>query len=100
MGIKIEVMGIRPLSAGSLKGFASVRIADKLIINSCRIVHEQGKRPWVSLPQETYEDKETGKKKYSPIVEIPDEWKSRIQELVLSEYHDTLNENQDSRGEF
>jgi DNA-binding cell septation regulator SpoVG len=98
MAVRVDVVKVRPIQGkGNLKAFASVQIAGKMTIHSCRIVQQAGQVPWVSLPQESYTDKE-GKTKYSPIVEIPEEWKPDIQAAVLGAYHEILTDNQDQGG--
>lgn len=98
--MKIEVLKIRTLKdKGNLKGFASVRIADKITIHSCRIVQQSGQRPWVSMPQESYTNKE-GKSQWNSLVEIPEDWKQPINNAVVSAYQEQLSENQDTGGEW
>lgn len=77
----VQVEQIKTINKGSLRGFCTVVIGG-LKINSCRVIQEQGKTAWVSLPQQEWTDRE-GKKRYSPIVEVPDHVKAAIQEAVL-----------------
>jgi len=77
-----HVEKIRAINKGNLLGFASVRVG-QLIINDCRVVQQPGQDAWVSLPQNSYVNKD-GETKYAPIVECPKEWKEAIQEAVLT----------------
>ena len=100
MAVRVDVVKIRPIQGkGNLKAFASVQIAGKMTIHSCRIVQQGNQSPWVSLPQESYTDKE-GKTKYSPVVEVPEDWKPDIQAAVLSAYQSSLMDNQDQGGQW
>jgi DNA-binding cell septation regulator SpoVG len=72
---------------GALKGFATVTIAGKLTIHSCRIIHAPGQSAWVSLPQTEVKAADGGKSKFYPIVEIHDEnLKRAIETAVLAEF--------------
>jgi hypothetical protein len=79
--VVVQVENIKAINKGSLRGFCTVVIGG-LKINSCRVIQEEGKTAWVSLPQQEWTDRE-GKKKYSPIVEVPDHIKVAIQSAVL-----------------
>ena len=81
----VEVLEIKRLSCtGNLKGFVSVKIGG-LTIHSIRVIQQDGQQPWVSLPQQEYQGKD-GKKKYAPIIELPDHVKKAISEAVLAEW--------------
>jgi DNA-binding cell septation regulator SpoVG len=77
----VQVENLKAINAGSLRAFCSVTIGG-LKINSCRVIQEDGKSAWVSLPQQEWKDRE-GKKRYSPVVEAPDHIKAAIQDAVL-----------------
>jgi len=77
----IYVENIKTINKGSLRAFCSVLIGG-LKIHSVRIVQEDGKAAWVSLPQQEWTGQD-GKKRYAPIVEVPDHIKAAIQESVL-----------------
>jgi DNA-binding cell septation regulator SpoVG len=80
--MEVTVLKIQPVNKGSLKAFASVDIAGKLKIHSCRIVQQAGQAPWVSLPQNEWTDKD-GNKKFFPVIEVPDAVKSAIETEIL-----------------
>jgi len=69
-------------TSGPLKAFASVDIGGRWKIHDCRVVQQDGKAAWVSLPQGSYE--RDGKKRWYPIVEVPDTVKNAIQDAVLA----------------
>jgi DNA-binding cell septation regulator SpoVG len=48
----IEVLEVRRLSdGGNLKAFAKVKLGC-VVIHGCRIIQQDGQRPWVALPQQ------------------------------------------------
>jgi DNA-binding cell septation regulator SpoVG len=84
---KIKVNSVKQINKGSLKAFASVTIADKLTVNSIRVVQQTGQAAWVSLPQNEVKAADGGKSKYFPIIEIHDEeLKREIIKAVLAEF--------------
>lgn len=80
----VQVENIKAVNKGSLRAFCSVVIGG-LKINSLRIIQEEGKAAWVSLPQQEWTAQD-GKKHYSAIVEVPDTIKRAIQDAVLREW--------------
>ena len=80
----VTVENIKLINKGSLRAFCTVVIGT-LKIHSCRVLQENDKAAWVSLPQQEWTDRE-GKKRYSPIVEVPDHIKTVIQDAVLREW--------------
>jgi DNA-binding cell septation regulator SpoVG len=82
----VELISIKPIHKGSLKGFAAVSIARKIVIHSCRIIQQDGQQAWVSMPQQEVPST-SGKAKYYPIVEIKDEaLKQQITDVILASY--------------
>ena len=72
---------------GALRAFASITINGKVTIHSCRIIHEDGKSPWVSLPQSEVKARDGGKSRWYPLIEIHDDGlKKAIEVAVLAEY--------------
>lgn len=83
----VVVDSIRRVERGSLRGFATVTIAEKLKIHSIRIIQETGKAVWVSLPQTEVKSPDAGKTKYFPVIEVLDETlKRQIVESVIAAY--------------
>jgi hypothetical protein len=79
----IEVLDIKPLdNAGTLKALVSVRIG-AITINDCKIICQEGRRPWLGLPSKEYQSK-SGDRRFSPIVELPDALRAELSRLVLS----------------
>src|SRR5262245_36959933 len=89
MSEKIRVNSVKPINGkGALKAFASITIANKWIINSIRIVQQDGQAAWVSLPQNEIKAADGGKPKYFPVVEIIDDLlKKEVIDAVLHEYN-------------
>src|SRR5262249_3126314 len=80
----VEVVSIKHINKGSLRAFVTVKIADKLIIHSLRVIQQEGQQPWVSMPQTEAPQPNGAKPKYYSIVEIPDEsLKKQVTEAVL-----------------
>jgi DNA-binding cell septation regulator SpoVG len=77
----VHVENIKNINKGSLRAFCTVVIGG-LKIHSCRVIQEESKAAWVSLPQQEWTGQD-GKKRYSSIVEIPDPIKAAIQQAVL-----------------
>lgn len=84
------VDGFRHINKGTLKAFFSVQIAGKVIIHDCRIVQQEGQKPWASLPQSEYTNKD-GKKVYRPIVELPDAWRRTFSDSACDAYLQSLS---------
>ncbi len=80
----VQFENLKPISKGSLRAFCTVIIGG-LKIHSCRIIQEGDKAAWVSLPQQEWTGQD-GKKRYSPLVEVPEHIKAAIQEAVLREW--------------
>ena len=78
----VEVTRITPVGKGNLQAFASVDIAGKMKIHSCRIIQQPGQAAWVSLPQSEWTDRD-GNRKFFPVIEVSDNLKAAIQETVL-----------------
>ena len=94
--MKIEVLEIRLLNDGRpLRGFCDVQIND-WIIRDFRIIKESGKRVFVSPPQVSWRDPQTGQIKYRGILTIPPEQKQRIDTQILHAY---LEEMEKTNGE-
>jgi len=78
---EIHVENIKAIDKGSLRAFCTVVIGG-LKIHSCRVIQDGDKSPWVSLPQQEWTGQD-GKKRYSPVVEVPDYIKGAIETAVL-----------------
>ena len=80
--VRSEVIGVRSFAGtGPLRACARVRLGG-VIIHNCRIVHQAGQRPWVSLPQREYTH--DGQKKYAPILELSEPLKRKVSRVVLA----------------
>lgn len=83
----IELIAIKHINKGSLKAFATVKVANKVVIHSLRIIQQKGQSAWVSMPQTEVPSSNGGKPRYFPIVEVVDEdLKKQICETVLSSW--------------
>ena len=84
--MNIRVVEIRLLNNDKpLKGFADIKM-DHWIIRDFRIIKQTGGRAFVSPPQASWKDPETGEIKYKGILTIPPEQKQRIDVEILSAF--------------
>jgi DNA-binding cell septation regulator SpoVG len=81
---RIEVLAVSAVSAGNLKGFASVRIGPSLVIHKARIIQQPGQRAWVSMPQEKWAGGD-GQPHYTALVELTGTLKARVEAAILEE---------------
>lgn len=51
-----------------------------------RVVHQDGKEPWVAFPKISYKDKDSGEYKNIPIVIPGRKFKHAVSEAVLQKY--------------
>jgi len=88
--MNVEVIEIRLLSNGrSLKAFVDVQVGD-WIIHDFRIIKQAGQRAFVSPPQVSWKDPESGQIKYKGILTIPPEQKQRIDTEILHAYQEEM----------
>jgi len=84
--MEIQVIKIRLLPGERpLKAFCDVKVNDWLV-HDFRIVKQDGQRAFVSPPQVSWKDPETGEIKYKGILTIPSEQKQRIEAEILSAF--------------
>ena len=84
--MEIQVIKIRLLAGERpLKAFCDVKVNDWLV-HDFRIVKQDGQRAFVSPPQVSWKDPETGEIKYKGILTIPSEQKQRIEVEILSAF--------------
>jgi len=82
--VEIKVLDIRLMTPGrSLKAFADVQVGD-WIIHDFRVIKQNGQKAFVSPPQVSWKDPETGEIRYKGILTIPSEQKQRIDVQILS----------------
>lgn len=88
--LNVKVLEIRPLNnERPLKAFADIQVND-WIIYDWRIVKQDGQRVFVSPPQVSWKDPETGQIKYKGILTIPPEQKQRIDTEILHAYQEEM----------
>jgi len=83
--MQIEILNLRPITKGNLRGFVDLKLND-IEIRGFRIIREDGKTPWVSVPQVPYKDKE-GKIKYFNMIGVSRGAKDLITEKVLAAWN-------------
>ena len=84
--MKIRVVEIRPLNDGRpLKAFADVQVGDR-IIHDFRVIKQNGQKAFVSPPQVSWKDPQTGEIRFKGILTIPPEQKQMIDTLILHTY--------------
>jgi DNA-binding cell septation regulator SpoVG len=77
-------MEYKPLNKGSLKAFVDIIDNDGLILKGLRVIHEEGKDPWVGFPQSSYQ--KNGKTKYAVIIVMLSDMKKEVCDLILEAY--------------
>jgi len=80
---EIRVVSISPVSdRGALKAFVEIQVGS-FLITDCRIIQENGKRLWVSMPVLSYKN-EHGTARYKTLIQISDkDLKNEISQAVL-----------------
>ena len=82
----VRVIEIRLMSGDRpLKAFCDVKVNDWLV-HDFRIIRQNGQKAFVSPPQVSWKDPETGEIKYKGILTIPPEQKQSIDVEVLSAF--------------
>ena len=82
----VKVLEIRPLSQGRpLKAFVDIQVGD-WIIHDFRVIKQNGQKAFVSPPQVSWKDPESGEIRYKGILTIPPEQKQRIDVEILSAF--------------
>ncbi len=96
--IDVQVLKIRPIEGTNrpLKAFADVKVGDWEIYE-WRIVKQDGKRVWVSVPQVSWKDRE-GQVKYRALLTIPGELRQRIEVAILSAWEKEIENGKDYVG--
>ncbi len=90
-----EVVGIRPVeNAGALKAYVSVKVGP-LTIHDFRIIEQPGPDAWVSVPQKAWTTAQ-GERKYSPLLDLPKEWKAALTNAVIAAWQDELQKQGDA----
>jgi DNA-binding cell septation regulator SpoVG len=94
--MEIQVIGFRVLPGDKpLKAFCDVRVGD-WIVRDFRILKQNGQRAFVSPPQVSWRDPETGEIKYKGILTIPPEQKQRIEVEILSAFQKEMEKKNGS----
>ena len=80
--MNIRVEEIRKLERGSLRGFATVNVAGMVRISHIKIIHPEGKEPFIQMPQRSYQTN-NGEGRYSNGIDLPDDLTREIEKAVL-----------------
>jgi DNA-binding cell septation regulator SpoVG len=82
----IELQELKLLdNAGSLRALACVKI-DDIEIHQFRVVQQDGQDAWVSVPQASWIDSETGEKRYKNLVEMPSDLHYKVKKEIMNAY--------------
>lgn len=84
MEIRIVEVRLLPYNGKSILAFVDVQF-DTIIIRDFRIVKEEGKRPHVKLPYQTYKG-QTGELRFRATVVLPDEMRGEVDLAILNAY--------------
>jgi DNA-binding cell septation regulator SpoVG len=80
-------------NAGALNAYLSVKIGS-LAIHKFRVIQQPGRAPWVSVPQETWTDPQTGERRFTNLLELPREWRQPLTHAVIAAWRDELQKQQ------
>jgi hypothetical protein len=80
--MNIRVEEIRKLERGSLRGFATVNVAGLIRISHIKIIHPEGKEPFIRMPQRSYQTN-NGERRYSNVIDLPDDLTREVEKAVL-----------------
>jgi len=84
--MEIQVIETRLLPGDrSLKAFCDVKVND-WVIHDFRVIKQNGQKAFVSPPQVSWKNPQTGEIKYKGILTIPPEQKQRIDVEILSAF--------------
>ena len=82
----IEILEFRPCQGNKpLRAFVDIKVND-WIIRDFRVLKQNGQKAFVSGPQVSWKDPDTGEIRFKGILTIPPEQKQRIEVEILSAY--------------
>jgi len=80
--MNICVEELRKLERGSLRGFATVNIGG-IRISHIKIIQDQGKKPFIQMPQRSYQ-MNNGERRYNNVIDLSDDLTREVEKAVLS----------------
>ena len=96
---KIEILDMKLTNGrGNLRAFIDIKV-DDTILRSYRVIHEDGKRPWVGGPQISYKNPMDGQITYLTVVTFPKEVQQLISAAILDGYRREM-EKRDDKQQF
>lgn len=85
----VRLVELHPVNAqGSLCAFAAVTLSGRLTIRDCRLIQQDGQRPWLSMPTKSWTDQKDGRTKYRPLIDLPEEWQKAIESAVIAAWRE------------
>lgn len=91
------IIELRPLeNQKSAKAIGSVTLATDqgdLTILGVKVIHQDGKSPWVAIPQIEYLTKDTKEKKHKDVVSMSHRLDKTIKDGVLTKYRELVGGN-------
>lgn len=73
---------------GALKAYVSVKIGP-LTIHDFRVIKQADQDAWISVPQKSWNTPQ-GERKFSPLLELPAEWKQPLADAVIAAWRDEM----------
>ena len=64
-----------------------------LTLQKVRVIHQDGKDPWVAYPQVDFADKESGERRHIDIIIPSQRLRKAVSDAVLNKYKELLNGN-------
>lgn len=97
-----EVESYKQVDRGALRGMFSVRWLlpsdESVVTQGWRLMQQQGKEPWVSVPQQEYQ--QNGERRFKNLMEVSQELKDAILESALRAARVTDEPDSDDLGAF
>ena len=84
-------------NAGSLRAYVSVKIGP-LVVHDFRVIKQPEQDAWVSVPQKSWNTPQ-GERKFSPLLELPPDWKQPLTNAVIAAWQDELRKQQTTGGQ-
>jgi hypothetical protein len=82
--IAVQIIDLKPVHReGGLLALLSLTVG-AFKFHEARLIQEPGGRLWVSPAQRSWEDPETGERRYRTLYEFPREWRSKINQAAAA----------------
>ncbi len=97
----IVVLAVNIVDAGNLLAFADLQIGrgpNAVTVCSWRLIQQPGQTAWVSGPQETWNDPQTGERRYKNLFVYPSGWRNAITNAIVAGYEEAKRQAAQQEG--